>query len=219
MEKEIIEKVVKESITIHEVLVKLAKNTSAGSYKFFHKKIKQYNIDISHFLTNRSDITKRLYSQGKLKKIDVNDMFTENSTVARANVKNRIISEKLIEYKCCMCGNNGNWNGKQITLILDHINGKNNDHRLENLRFLCPNCNATLDTHCVGSKPINNSIKTKKTIRIDRVSKRKVDRPDLEILLNDVNNLGYSATGRKYGVSDNAIRKWIKRYEKIKQVS
>ncbi len=26
--------------------------------------------------------------------------------------------------------------------------------------------------------------------------------------------LGFSATGRKYGVSDNAIRKWIKNYNK-----
>jgi len=37
-----------------------------------------------------------------------------------------------------------------MTLILDHINGVNNDNRLENLRIVCPNCNATLDTHCIG---------------------------------------------------------------------
>lgn len=44
-------------------------------------------------------------------------------------------------------------------------------------------------------------------------TQRKVDRPPYDQLLNEVNELGYSATGRKYGVSDNSIRKWIKFYE------
>lgn len=34
-----------------------------------------------------------------------------------------------------------------MSLILDHINGINNDNRLENLRIVCPNCDATLDTY------------------------------------------------------------------------
>ncbi len=36
-------------------------------------------------------------------------------------------------------------------LILDHVNGVSDDHRLENLRIVCPNCAATLDTHCGGT--------------------------------------------------------------------
>ena len=44
MEKEILKKIVKESYTIHDVLVKLGKNTSAASYKLFHRKIKKYEI-------------------------------------------------------------------------------------------------------------------------------------------------------------------------------
>ena len=43
-----------------------------------------------------------------------------------------------------------------------------------------------------------------------RLSTRKADRPSKDVLLNDVKENGYSATGRKYGVSDNAIRKWLK---------
>ena len=115
-----------------------------------------------------------------------------------------------------MCGNDGNWNGSKISLILDHINGVNNDNRLDNLRFVCPNCNATLDTHCKGSKGLISKIpKVKKLIRADRPSLRKVERPDMNTLLNEVEQMGYSATGKKYGVSDNAIRKWINRYKKI----
>ena len=36
------------------------------------------------------------------------------------------------------------------------------------------------------------------------------NRPIKEQLLEDIKNLGYSGTGRKYNVSDNCIRKWIK---------
>jgi very-short-patch-repair endonuclease len=43
---------------------------------------------------------------------------------------------------------------------------------------------------------------------------RKVDRPSVDQLKEDIENLGYSGTGRKYGVSDNSIRKWLKIYEK-----
>lgn len=42
------------------------------------------------------------------------------------------------------------------------------------------------------------------------IVRRKTERPTLDVLLKDINELGYSKTGRKYGVSDNAIRKWIK---------
>ena len=216
MEKDILEKIINESDTIHSVLIKMGKNTSSASYKLFYKKIKEYEINISHFLT-RKEITEKQFKDGKLKKIPSNIMFVENSKVARQHVKNRIIADSLIKYECCMCGNNGNWNNKTISLILDHINGINNDNRLNNLRFVCPNCNATLDTHCKGSKGLNpKTSKIKKSIRIDRPLSRKVNRPDLDTLLNEVNEIGYSATGRKYGVSDNSIRKWIKRYNKLK---
>lgn len=43
-----------------------------------------------------------------------------------------------------------------------------------------------------------------------RLDSRKVGRPSLEQLEEDIKRLGYSGTGRKYGVSDNSIRKWIK---------
>ena len=54
------------------------------------------------------------------------------------------------EYKCNICNLLPVWQGKELTLILDHINGNNKDHRLENLRWVCPNCNQQLET--TGSK-------------------------------------------------------------------
>ena len=38
---------------------------------------------------------------------------------------------------------------------------------------------------------------------------RRAVRPDRETLLKDTMDLGFSGTGRKYGVTDNAIRKWL----------
>ena len=75
------------------------------------------------------------------------DVFVENSTYPRHRLKARIIKQKLIEYKCDICGNNGEWNGKPLPLILDHMNGVNNDNRLENLRFVCSNCDSQLPTY------------------------------------------------------------------------
>ncbi|MEW6672854.1 MAG: site-specific integrase [Thermodesulfobacteriota bacterium] len=43
---------------------------------------------------------------------------------------------------------------------------------------------------------------------------RKVEWPSYEILKQDIEQLGYCGTGRKYGVSNNAVKKWLKSYEK-----
>jgi len=44
--------------------------------------------------------------------------------------------------------------------------------------------------------------------------KRKVERPPYDQLLKELAEANYSKLGRKYGVSDTSIRKWIKYYEK-----
>lgn len=75
------------------------------------------------------------------------EVFIVDSTHPRHRVKERLIKEKLIEYKCQCCFNPGEHNGLPLVLQLDHINGINNDNRLENLRFLCPNCHAQSDTY------------------------------------------------------------------------
>jgi predicted RNA-binding Zn-ribbon protein involved in translation (DUF1610 family) len=70
---------------------------------------------------------------------------------SRRGIKNRILKENLISYVCSNCGLN-EWNNKPISLHLDHINGKNWDHRIENLRFLCPNCHSQTETYTGKNK-------------------------------------------------------------------
>ena len=79
-------------------------------------------------------------------KADIEKMFIENSLVGRNAIKNRLIKENMLENKCSDCGLEQSWNGKPIVMVLDHINGVNNDNRIENLRFLCPNCNSQTPT-------------------------------------------------------------------------
>lgn len=48
---------------------------------------------------------------------------------------------------CSVCGVSADsWNGKPMTLIVDHENGMASDSRIENLRLVCPNCDSQLPT-------------------------------------------------------------------------
>ncbi len=80
------------------------------------------------------------------KSMSNSEIFVENSAYNRSNLRIKIIKENLICYKCAICGLDGYWNNNDLILQIDHINGISNDHRLENLRFLCYNCHSQTST-------------------------------------------------------------------------
>jgi transposase-like protein len=49
---------------------------------------------------------------------------------------------------------------------------------------------------------------------VPKPASRKVERPPFEQLLAEIEATSYVAVGRKYGVSDNAVRKWVRFYER-----
>ena len=109
-------------------------------------------------------------------------------------------------------------------------NGIHNDNRIENLRILCPNCHSQTHTFAGRSnKIIKQSIKiTKKhtmcvcgntkskysikCIECQHIKRRTKDRPSVDELINSIKQSSYLSVSNKYGVSDNAIRKWVKSY-------
>jgi len=74
-----------------------------------------------------------------------------NSTRKGSYLRVALIEYELLDYSCQICEAPAEWQGEPITLQLDHINGVNNDHRLENLRFLCPNCHSQTTTWGKGT--------------------------------------------------------------------
>jgi hypothetical protein len=206
-----IKEILRVSSSFKEFLTKIGhSHNGTSAYNSIKKQLVELGLEIPKYDYSHLKVVKN--------KIDNCSMFIENSTSSRASVKNRIIKEKLIEYKCKDCNNNGEWNGKKLVLQLEHINGINNDNRLSNLCFLCPNCHTQTTTYS-GKKLKKNYIcecgdkmhkDSKYCSKCNYIKLRKIERPNLENLKKEIDELGYTGTGRKYNVSDNAIRKWLK---------
>lgn len=221
-----IRKAISESSTKHEAILKLDSNASGSFYQFLNRCIKKYDIDISHFLSHK-EIIKRQFANGKLVTYSNEFIFKKDTKIGRHVAKKRILRDKLIPYKCILCGQNTKWKNKELVLILDHIDGDRFNNEITNLRFVCPNCNSTLDTHCLGMNKLS-----KKRAKVDKRTKvyhklitgseyvpnikiRKVERPSKENLKKLLETNTWTGIGRLYGVSDNAVRKWAKTYQII----
>ena len=120
-----------------------------GNFTTIKDRLKRYNISIEHFTGINAQKTKR----------SEENIFIENSTVTQKVLRSWYIKGKYTPYKCAICGQEPFWNGRALTLTLDHINGINNDDRYENLRWVCPNCDRQLDTF--GAKNIKNKVSNK----------------------------------------------------------
>lgn len=148
--KEFLEKACKESTSYRQVLILSERcPDGGGNIKLLKEKIKEFNIDISHF-TGQS--WRKEKSLGGKEKYQLKDILVKDSKISQKTLRDYVIKYNVIEYKCAFCGNIGNWLNQKISLELDHINGINNDNRQENLRWLCPNCHSITDTYCGKNK-------------------------------------------------------------------
>jgi hypothetical protein len=85
-------------------------------------------------------------------KIPLNEILEgKHPTYQTFKLKGRLFTEKLKTNICEECGTS-EWNGKKLMCELDHINGNSRDHRLENLKILCPNCHSQTDTFRAKNK-------------------------------------------------------------------
>jgi len=209
-------KFIEESKSVSEVLLKMGLRNAGGNFRTVKKYINILNLDISHFIS-QAEVAKKTNKLFVKKPIEYY-LVENNKSSSSSHIKERLFKEGLKERICEKCGQDEVWNGVKLTLILDHKNGNHYDWRLENIRIVCPNCNATLPTHCRGHKYIEgkknkDELRKKNKEQLD-FNKRKVKRPQYEELNKDVKEFGYVKTGRKYNVSNTTIKKWIKYYEK-----
>jgi Zn finger protein HypA/HybF involved in hydrogenase expression len=140
--KEEFQEIIDRSSSFLDVLKELNLNSYNGNHRTLKKRIIEENINLDKLKNNR----KILYSKRTGKKTEPENVLKENSTCGRGIIKKIIIRNNLIEYKCLKCGNNGTWENEKITLQLEHKNGINDDNRIENLCFLCPNCHSQTKT-------------------------------------------------------------------------
>jgi hypothetical protein len=145
--REMLEPIVKEAKSIRDVLSKMGLRAAGGNYQVINKYIKEYKLNIIHFEEHAIERIKKFSNQSSNRKTPLELCLIDNSTYDRADLKRRLYSEGLKKRECELCGQGEEWKGKKMSLILDHKNGVHNDNRIDNLRIVCPNCNATLDTH------------------------------------------------------------------------
>lgn len=214
--KEVNEKA-KESQNFTELTDKLGRCRNGNGFHNLKVLIEENNINVSHF-TN----TARLSKNSHLIPLSPATTLVYNRLNGRrektGNLKKALITRGKDSTKCSECEVPNKWNSKELILQVDHIDGDRLNNTIDNLRFICPNCHSQTLTYCrsTNSKSSKRNKQKKKNKgftdkQIEHFKKsRKVERPSEEIILKDIKELGYKGAGRKYGVSDNAVRKWIK---------
>lgn len=195
-----------------------------GSYvNSMRKMIAHYNFDVSHFIDpTQSNANNFDYSR-----------FTTNSLYAAKQLRPALLHLRGNQCEQCKLTE---WLEQPIVLEVHHLDGDKTNNTLENLQLLCPNCHSLTDNwrgrkkeqqidspsiQTVESKqlyckecgtPIGGRSKHTLCHTCASVAQRTVERPTPQQLAQEILNTSFCAVGRKYGVSDNAIRKWCKTY-------
>lgn len=222
IDKDELQKVLNESSSYRDALRRIGYNGSTLTYYYrvLKKRIQKDNLDITKLNTNRSKTNKR-----PIKSLD--DML-KNTTlhVRTASLKKKLIDSGLLKYECRDCKNHGIWMDKPLVLQLEHIDGNHKNNTLSNLTLLCPNCHSQTSTY--GGK----KLKKKTVIKICKKCNKQIQKNSTHCIscvdipqrkprynstkseLEDMilrQNMSYVSIGKKFGVTDNAIKKRCKR--------
>ena len=139
------EKLIEQYDSLGELMAHFGLKNHGGNYNTMVRRFNADNIDWSKFKGN--------YGKGTLKPYrSLDEILVEDCNFSRSHLKKRLLKEGLLENKCDKCGQEPEWNGEKLVMVLDHRNGVNNDNRLENLRLLCPNCNSQTTTFAGKNK-------------------------------------------------------------------
>lgn len=136
-----LQEIVSNSKNLQQVLKKLGYSSVSGANrKTVQSRLDKYSISTEHF--NKG------ISRGIARTPE--NTFIKDSNATQAALRRLYLKRNYTPYVCSICGQKPFWNGKELSLTLDHIDGNNTNDVLENLRWVCPNCDRQLDTF--GSK-------------------------------------------------------------------
>ena len=206
--EELFKKYVRESYSCAEVMRKIGYKSIGGNARdTVNRRIQELNLDISHW-------NPHLYQS---QRISLEDYFVKGVRRNGSNLRNKLLKNHLLEYKCAICGNEGYWNGQPITLQVDHINGDHNDNRLENLRFLCPNCHSQTETFAGR----NCEYATPKASFDIKIFKQKLEKQEqkLSIESSEEDDNSNVKEVNQYDLQGNYIATFKSSYEAAKQFS
>jgi protein-arginine kinase activator protein McsA len=219
MSNEMFTTLVAKSPSTRQILRYFGLGPTGANRNTLKKRITSLGLDISHFTAPRGAVPKVAVS--------LCEVMVVGSKYARGHLKARLLKEGFLINTCAICGLGEMWNGKSITMRLDHENGVRDDNRLKNLRMVCPNCDSQLDTFsnknwrrttrqilrlCSGcGKEIHKDGKHGMCMSCYSFSNTKIIWPSLDELNALVAANPMVKVGKMLGVSDNAVRKRLKR--------
>lgn len=157
----------------------------------------------------------------------LNQYTTENKRLPNTHdTKLRLIKLGIFSNKCNTCSIT-DWNGKPLSLHLDHIDGNPRNNLISNLRLLCPNCHSQTDTycgknvnrnkvtnHCIDcNKALSSSWATRCSDCFLKVKYRqtKITWPVKEMLIELIKTRKMEHIAKELGVSSNSIKKHCKK--------
>ena len=214
-----------------------------GSRKRLMKFIEKHNLNRDRIEENIKNYKRSVMEREHNKnRIDLNDILSGKREYKNTyHLGQKLLEAGLKERKCECCGLT-KWENEPIPLQLHHKDGDKKNNSLENLEFRCPNCHAMTETYCGKNTKAHksNDCKTNKAERQRQYRARQKEKdldfhnrtfeersksPGKDILKKELRKSSFLAIGNKYGVSDNAVRKWCDHYglprhsKTIKQMS
>jgi hypothetical protein len=142
---EALARAVASSVSIAATLRTLGVPVTGGQHAHLARRVRQAGIDTTHFLGQAHGRGTR---GPRRDPVQVLVVLPPGSDRPRTETLRNAMHGSGVERRCGVCDCEPWWRGAPLILMIDHINGDWLDNRLENLRFLCPNCHSQTSTWC-----------------------------------------------------------------------
>lgn len=138
------------SISLAETLRRLGLTGSSWHRELLSRWIAEEQIPVSHFLGQAHQRGRPSLRPRK----EAGEILVKHDRPHRTKTAHlrRALKEISVPERCTECRTGPVWQGRPMTLEVDHINGDWRENRPWNLRLLCPNCHAATATWCRGGK-------------------------------------------------------------------